>query len=99
SGGKAVLLPQVRALGDLEEGEPPFEPGDLALDLPPAVSPMRRRFELARLVLDNAKDFAPTLGGLGALQLADALADFLDAAAIEEARPPKDPATLLEGEF
>jgi len=49
SGGRAVLLPQVRALGDLDEGEPPFEPGDLVLDLPPAVSAYRRRFELARL--------------------------------------------------
>ena len=28
----------MRALGDLDEGEPPFEPGDLALDLPPAIS-------------------------------------------------------------
>src|SRR4051812_49739224 len=33
--GQAVLLPQIRALGDLDEGEPPFEPGDLALALPP----------------------------------------------------------------
>ena len=38
SGGQAVLLPQVRALGDLDEGEPPFEPGDIGLDLPPAIS-------------------------------------------------------------
>ena len=30
-GGRALLLPQIRALGDLDEGEPPFEPGDLAL--------------------------------------------------------------------
>ena len=48
--GRALLLPQVRALGDLDEGEPPFEPGEIALDLPPAISPWRRRFELARLV-------------------------------------------------
>lgn len=99
AGGRAVLLPQILALGDLDEGEPPFEPGDLALDLPPAVSPMRRRFELARLVLDNTKGFAPTLQGQGALQLADALAAFLDSAAIEEAVLPKDPAVLLQGEF
>jgi inactivated superfamily I helicase len=25
--GRATLLPQIRALGDLDEGEPPFEPG------------------------------------------------------------------------
>ncbi|MDB5456501.1 MAG: double-strand break repair protein AddB, partial [Caulobacter sp.] len=25
-GGRALLLPQIRPLGDLDEGEPPFEP-------------------------------------------------------------------------
>src|SRR5579872_5356793 len=42
-GGRARLLPQIRALGDLEDGEPPFEPGDVALDLAPAISPWRRQ--------------------------------------------------------
>jgi ATP-dependent helicase/nuclease subunit B len=82
SGGRAVLLPQIRALGDLDEGEPPFEPGDAGLDLAPAIDPMRRRFELAKLV--NAASPAG-LGASHALELADALAAFLDAAAIEEA--------------
>ena len=50
---RAVLLPQIRALGDLDEGEPPFEAGDIALDLPPAISPARRRFELAGLVVEH----------------------------------------------
>ncbi len=99
AGGRPVLLPQILALGDLEEGEPPFEPGDLALDLPPTVGPMRRRFELARLILDHADGFAPTLGAQGALHLADALADFLDSAAIEEVELPEDPQVLLDGEF
>ncbi len=82
SGGRAVLLPQIRALGDLDEGEPPFEPGEAGLELAPAIDPMRRRFELARLV----NDASPAgLGASHALELADALAAFLDAAAIEEA--------------
>ena len=38
SGGQALLLPQIRALGDRDEGEPPFEPGELALGLPAAVT-------------------------------------------------------------
>ena len=59
AGGQAVLLPQIRALGDLEEGEPPFEPGDLALDLPPAIAPLRRRFELARLVAEHEPPARP----------------------------------------
>ncbi|MGZ3314839.1 MAG: double-strand break repair protein AddB, partial [Caulobacteraceae bacterium] len=57
SGGKAVLLPQVRALGDLDEGEPPVAPGALALDLPPAVAPYRRRGELARRVAAHGRRF------------------------------------------
>lgn len=84
-GGKALLLPQIRPLGDLDAGEPPFEPGELSLDLPPAVSARRRRFELARLVADHAHllDFTPQAGQ--ALEMARALADFLDSCQIEEA--------------
>jgi ATP-dependent helicase/nuclease subunit B len=85
--GRALLLPQIRALGDLDEGEPPFEPGDLALDLPPAISLWRRRFELARMVSDNQHRFERTLDAPGALELADALAGFLDSVEIEEAGP------------
>jgi ATP-dependent helicase/nuclease subunit B len=83
-GGKALLLPQIRPLGDLDEGEPPFEPGELSLDLPPAVSSRRRRFELARLVAEHADllDFRPQAGQ--ALEMAKALADFLDSCQIEE---------------
>ncbi len=84
---RAILLPQVRALGDLDEGEPPFEPGDLALDLPQAISPARRRFELARLAADHEGSLGRTLDAGGALELADALAAFLDGVQIEEASP------------
>jgi ATP-dependent helicase/nuclease subunit B len=87
SGDGAVLLPQVRALGDLDEGEPPFEPGELALDLPPAISSTRRRYELARLVADHEADLGRTLDAAGALDLADALGGFLDSVQIEEVRP------------
>ena len=83
-GGKALLLPQIRPLGDLDEGEPPFEPGELSLDLPPAVSSRRRRFELARLVADNSHllSFRPQAGQ--ALEMAKALSEFLDSCQIEE---------------
>ena len=87
SGAGAVLLPQVRALGDLDEGEPPFEPGDLALDLPPAISSARRRYELAGLVAAHEDALGRSLDAAGALELADALAGFLDSVQIEEARP------------
>lgn len=84
NGGKAVLLPQIRALGDLDEGEPPFEPGDVALDLPAAISPARRRFELARLVAEHQDRIGRTLDAAAALEMADALGGFLDSCQIEE---------------
>jgi ATP-dependent helicase/nuclease subunit B len=99
SGGKAVLLPQVRTLGDLDEGEPPFEPGDIGLDLPPAVTGYRRRFELARLVSENAHIFRRTIDAAGAVELADALAGFLDSLQIEEVSAQGKIETLVEGDF
>ena len=84
SGGKAVLPPQMRPLGDLEAGEAPFEPGDLALDLPAAIEPLRRRFELTRLVAELAGDVPGGLSSASAaLELADALGSFLDGLQIE----------------
>lgn len=87
SADRPMLPPQVRALGDLEEGEPPFEPGDLALDLPPAIGAHQRRFELARLAAEHEAARGRTLEVAGALDLADALGAFLDSAAIEEVDP------------
>lgn len=86
AGGRAVLLPQIRALGDLDEGEPPFEPGHLALDLPPAISSHRRRFELAGLVVQHQDALGRSLDATGALELADALGAFFDSVQIEEAK-------------
>jgi ATP-dependent helicase/nuclease subunit B len=86
-GGRALLLPRILALGDLDEGEPPFEPGELSLDLPPAISVWRRRFELARLVVEHQHRFERVLDASGALELADALAGFLDSVEIEEVGP------------
>lgn len=101
-GGRAMLLPQVRALGDLDEGEPPFELGDQALELPAAVSPLRRRFELARLVGAHGRELGRALDASGALELADALAAFLDSLELEEVdqadRLPRVEA-LVEGDL
>ena len=99
AGARAVLLPRIRALGDLDEGEPPFEPGDLALDLPPAISAWRRRFELARLVVEHEDLLERRLDAASALELADALAAFLDACQIEETGDPRAVETLVEGDL
>lgn len=84
AGGKAVLPPQIRPLGDLDEGEPPFEPGDLAVELPAAIGSLRRRFELTRLVKVHEKQLGRELDASAALELADALGGFLDSLQIEE---------------
>ncbi|WP_029417069.1 double-strand break repair protein AddB [Brevundimonas bacteroides] len=91
SGGRPVLLPQVRPLGDLEEDEPPFSPGELGLDLPPAIAPLTRRFEMARMIVE---DHLPGHPPLRALELADALGRFLDSCHIEEVEAPERVATL-----
>jgi ATP-dependent helicase/nuclease subunit B len=98
AGGRALLLPQIRALGDLDEGEPPFEPGDLALDLPPAITPWRRRFELARLAAAHGPKIGRELDAVGALELGDALGAFFDSLEIEEATG-RDLGALAEGDF
>lgn len=82
--GKPVLLPQIRAVGDLDEGEPPFEPGALAASVPPAVTPLRRRFELARLIGEHRDAIGRDLDAPSALEMADALAGFMDSLWIEE---------------
>jgi ATP-dependent helicase/nuclease subunit B len=84
SPAQALLLPQILPLGELDEGEPPFEPGDLSLILPPAITPWRRRFELARLTAELMSGDAPVLA---VLDMADALAAFLDSLQIEEIDP------------
>ncbi|MFN3932264.1 MAG: double-strand break repair protein AddB [Brevundimonas sp.] len=96
SGDRPVLLPQVRPLGDLEEDEPPFAPGELGLDLPPAIAPLTRRFEMARMIVE---DFRPGLAPLRALEMADALGGFLDSCQLEEVEDLARVATLVEGDL
>ncbi len=96
SGDRPVLLPQVRPLGDLEEDEPPFAPGDIGLDLLPAIAPLTRRFEMARMITETLD---PGLNPLRALELVDALGGFLDSCQLEEIEDPGRVATLVEGDL
>ena len=55
-GGKALLLPRMTPLGDIDEDAPAFaaeeaSPGSAALEVPPAISELRRRLLLAELIL------------------------------------------------
>ncbi len=94
--GRTLLLPQVRPLGDLEEDEPPFAPGDIEADLPPAISPLRRRFELAAMI---TRHHDGVLQPLRALEMAEALAGFMDSCQIEEVSDPGRVATLVEADL
>ena len=96
AGGRPLLLPQVRPLGDLEEDEPPFAPGELGLDLPPAIAPLARRFGMARMIVE---EFRPGLSPLRALEMADALGGFLDSCQLEEIGDLHRVATLVEDDL
>ncbi len=79
-----ALLPMIRPIGDVDADDPPFEPGELADIAPDAVSAARRRFELARLILQRETAAGRTMGVGGALSLADDLARLIDDLATEE---------------
>jgi len=77
-GANATLLPLIRPIGDVDADDQPFEPGELANIAPPAINPVRRTFELARLIL--AKDAAQggTMATAGAIALAGPLSQLID---------------------
>ncbi len=88
----AALLPRIVPIGDIDEDELAFADSATggtaldALDLPPALDGMERRFLLARLVLRWAERLAPISGEpplvvrhpAAALRLADDLARLMD---------------------
>lgn len=80
----AVLLaPDIRALGDTEETDSAASIGPLALGLPPAISPPRRRGALARLVQAwRRAQGDPPLAPASAIAAADELARLLDQSAM-----------------
>ena len=81
----ATLLPQIRAIGDLDESEPPFDLEHLGLDLPPAISPLKRRFELATLIQAHYRPRDSTIPApRTCLELADALGAFFQSCALED---------------
>jgi ATP-dependent helicase/nuclease subunit B len=97
--GAALLPPQMRAIGDLDAAEPPFEPADLALDLPAAVSVGRRRFELAGLVTRHSGLLDRQFDAATALRFAEALAELFDGIAVEELGEDVDLAAAVDGDF
>ena len=81
--GKALLLPQMSALGDVDEDEISlmmFGQGDDFLDIPAAISLLKRRILLARLIC-AMPDYVQ--GMERALGLAQALSRFIDQVIVE----------------
>lgn len=79
TGSRALLLPRIVPLGDVDEDAFAFEAGDLA-PLPPAISAGERRLALATLVQGFAAKEFPLLSASpgNAIALADELAHLID---------------------
>ncbi len=77
--GGAALLPDFRALGDVDEDEFLFDAASEDLDLPPAIAPIRRQLLLATLIRRwNETRRQSVLGFAQATALADGLAKLMD---------------------
>ena len=76
--GGAALLPQFRALGDSDEDDFLFDTIAEDLDLPPAITPIRRQLLLAALIRQwSARPSETMNGGTMAFSQAAALAESL----------------------
>ena len=82
AGGKACLLPNIRALGDLETDEPPPSAEAALADLPPVISPAARIGGLTRLVMRYFEALETHLPAISCLAAARELATLLDQAAL-----------------
>lgn len=82
AGGKACLLPNIRALGDLETDEPPPSAEAALADLPPVISPAARIGELTQLVMRYFEHTGRHMPAVACLAAARELARLLDQAAL-----------------
>ncbi len=77
--GGAALLPQFRAIGDSDEEELSFDAAAGGLELPPAISPIRRQLVLATLIRRwDEQQRGGTLNFAQASHLAESLAGLMD---------------------
>ncbi len=79
----AVLLPRIRAIGDVDADEPPFEPGALALQSPRAMSAEQRLFDLTSLIRARLRASGQNDALVVAMNEAQALARLIDEAHTE----------------
>jgi ATP-dependent helicase/nuclease subunit B len=77
--GGAALLPEFRALNDVDEDELLFDPTAEVLDLPPAIAPLRRTLLMATLIRRwNQNRDGGSLSFVQSVGLAGALAKVMD---------------------
>jgi len=91
--GKAAILPRMRPLADIEADDVSYDPtlatAERMAAIGPAISPLQRRFELARLItLYHRRSSDIPLSAASAMAMAEPLAAILDDAAMEEADLP-----------
>lgn len=82
AGGKTILPPDIRALGDLEVDEPPSGAEEALTDLGPALAPARRLGTLAMLVTQFYTKRGIPLPPISAIAAARELGRLLDSAAL-----------------
>ena len=82
AGHQALLLPTVRALGDLETADPPPSAEAAIADLPPLMSPATRLGTLTKLVMQFYESSDRPLPAVSCLAAARELARLLDQAAL-----------------
>lgn len=87
--GGAIVLPKIRAIGDVDEDEASLFKGATVdeLDLPPAVSEIDRRITLARFVVAKEQASSERAHWASALAAADEIALLLDSFYTEEIDP------------
>jgi ATP-dependent helicase/nuclease subunit B len=77
--GGAALLPEIRPLGDVDEEEFLLDADSEMLDLPPAITPVRRRLLLAKLVREfHERALEEKLTAAQAAGFAKSLASLFD---------------------
>ncbi|MFW7269095.1 double-strand break repair protein AddB [Gluconacetobacter sp. Hr-1-5] len=96
--GKPLLLPRIAPLGSLDEAGLALS-GDMALDLPPAVEPLRRLATLALLILKAGDAFGEVLSLDQAWPLARALAELMDDAEWAECDLAETLPLAADGDF
>jgi ATP-dependent helicase/nuclease subunit B len=76
--GGATLLPQFRALGDSDEDDFQFDLANEGLDLPPAISSIRRQLLLAFMIQKKSTSLGEIMNFSQAAALAESLAKVMD---------------------